>query len=375
MPVFTDMQKKWMLMALEEAGKVVGLTAPNPAVGAVLVKNNRLIARSYHKYPGGLHAEANAISLAGPDARGADLYVTLEPCSSTDKRTPPCTEAIIRTGIKRVFSAITDPNPVHCGRGYKKLRKKNVSVFDGLLSEQAREINLPFFKRVIERLPFVTLKFAQSLDGKIATRTGDSKWISSVPSRKMTHILRSRNDAVMTGINTVLADNPFLTVRHIKSKKQPLRIIVDSRYKIPLTSNVLRNDDAKTLVAGSSGPDRKKGRKIISMGHGTVRIKKDKTGLMDMKALLKYLLHMGINSVLVESGGALAASLLEKNLVDRVIYIIAPVLIGGHDAITSFEGKGIGNVSDAVKVEGVNIKRCGPDFVLTGELNSGWRKF
>ncbi|MBN2190672.1 MAG: bifunctional diaminohydroxyphosphoribosylaminopyrimidine deaminase/5-amino-6-(5-phosphoribosylamino)uracil reductase RibD, partial [Candidatus Aureabacteria bacterium] len=275
MAVFTDAQKKWMRTALEEAGKGIGLTSPNPAVGAVLVKNNRLIARSYHRYPGALHAEANAIRLAGAAARGADLYVTLEPCSSVNKRTPPCTEAIIKAGIKRVFSAIIDPNPAHCGRGYKKLRRNNISVFDGLLTEEAREINLPFFKKVIKGLPFVTLKFAQSLDGKIAAASGDSKWISSFGSRKAMHMLRSRNDAVMTGINTVLADDPFLTVRHTRAKKQPLRVIVDSDYKISLSANVLTNGDAKTLVAGCSKLGKEKAARIESMGHGFVRVKKD----------------------------------------------------------------------------------------------------
>ncbi len=360
-----------MKLAIEQARRGIGFTAPNPVVGAVLVKKGRLVAKSFHKKAGGPHAEVNVIKLAGKKAEGADLYVTLEPCSGKDKRTPPCADLIIKKGIKRVYSAIKDPSV----NGFEILRKHNISVFTGLLENESKEINLPFFKSLIEKLPFVTVKSAVSMDGKIAAKTGDSKWISSIESRKYGHLLRKEADAVLTGINTVIKDDPLFTVRHVKSAKDIIRVIVDTNCRLPLESNIVRKRPELTLVAVGKDIAKTKIKRLKDLGLEVLEVDRDNSGKINLKKLLKILSARGINNILCESGGSLTASLFKNKLVDRIVFFISPMIIGGKDAPTAVEGNGVKKIDSAVKIENTKMKKSGGDFMITGDVNTEWRNF
>ena len=324
--------EKFMRLAIELAKKAEGTTSPNPIVGAVIVKNNRIIGKGYHKRCGLPHAEINALREAGKKANGATLYITLEPCDHYG-RTPPCTGAIIRSGIKKVIIAMKDPNPINNGRGINRLRKNGVRVDVGVLAKEAEAINKPYIKFIIKGTPYITVKVAQSLDGKIATRTGDSKWISSEDSRRYVHELRGKVDAVMVGANTVLKDDPTLLSK--TSRKQPMRIIVAGNSKIPKSAKIFSNIDISPVVIARS--------------------------LSEVLAL-KNIMH-----ILVEGGGELIASLLEKDLVDELLIFIAPKVIGGRSAKTAVEGIGISNMKEAVNFKIRSIKRFKNDILIEAE--------
>lgn len=337
----TKHDMKLMMIAIGLAKKAEGMTSPNPLVGAVLVRGGRVVGKGYHKRCGLPHAEINAIRDAGSKAKGADLYVTLEPCNHFG-RTPPCTDAIIKAGIKRVITGMKDPNPVNNGKGIARLKRAGIKIICGVLEEKTVSINLPYIKYMTTGLPYVTLKMAQSLDGKIATRTGNSKWITSETARAYVQRLRGKVDAVMVGANTVLKDDPSLLCK-IPGRKQPARVITGGSTPLLSSAKVFRNAD--------------KSRVIVAVGPN---------GKVDLKALLKDLGRMGIINILVEGGGELAASLIKGGLIDRYLFFVAPKIIGGRSALTSVEGEGVKIVKDAVRIKGMKAVMVGRDILIEG---------
>lgn len=333
--------ERYMETAIRLAKKAEGMTSPNPLVGAVLVKGGHIVGKGYHKRCGLPHAEVNAIRDAGSKAKDADLYVTLEPCDHSG-RTPPCTGAIIGAGIKRVVIGMKDPNPINNGKGIARLKRSGIKVITGILEGKTTAINLPYIKYIKKGLPYVTLKMAQSLDGKIATRTGSSKWITSKEARMYVQKLRGKVDAVMVGGNTVLSDDPSLGCK-IPGAKQPAKIIVGGKTPVPASAKIFRSrDGSKVIIAASS------------------------EGKVDLKSLLKKLGRMGIINILVEGGGELAASLVKECLVDRYLFFIAPKIIGGRRAVTSVEGDGVKYVNDAVGIKEMKAVMVGSDLLIEG---------
>ncbi len=337
----TGIDSKYMRMAIGLAKKAEGMTSPNPLVGAVLVRNGRIVGKGYHKKCGLPHAEVNAIRDAGSKSKGADLYVTLEPCDHFG-RTPPCTAAIIDAGVKRVIIGMKDPNSIINGKGIRRLKRAGIKTVTGVLEKEAVSINLPYIKYITTGLPYVTLKMAQSLDGKIATHSGNSKWITSEVARAYVQRLRGKSDAVMVGANTVLNDDPSLLCK-IPCQKQPVRVIAGGRAAIPSSAKIFRNAD--------------KSKVIIAVGQ---------SGKVNLKDLLKKLGKMGLVNILVEGGGELAASLIGEGLVDRYLFFIAPKIIGGRSAVTSVEGRGVGLVKHAAKIKNMRAVVMGRDILIEG---------
>ncbi|HUV04477.1 MAG TPA: bifunctional diaminohydroxyphosphoribosylaminopyrimidine deaminase/5-amino-6-(5-phosphoribosylamino)uracil reductase RibD [Armatimonadota bacterium] len=345
-----------------------GRTSPNPMVGAVVVRDGQIVGEGCHPRAGEPHAEVFALERAGPLANGADLYVTLEPCCHHG-RTPPCTDAIIRSGVRRVFAAMIDPGPTVSGKGIEILRSAGIEVQVGLLEPQARRLNEAYIKRVTTGLPFVLWKAAMTLDGKIATRTGDSRWITGERARKEVHRLRSRYDAVLVGIGTVLADDPELTVRGIRGAVNPLRVVVDSRASLPLDARVL-DSEAQTLVAVTGNAPEEKVEALRNAGARVLVLPAWAGGQVDLRALMSELSNQGLNGVLLEGGGELAASMLEMGLVDKGLIFIAPKIVGGRSARTPVEGEGIELMSRALGVSKPRIRRFGEDIGLEFDVKS-----
>ncbi len=370
-----DAETRFMQEALRMARRGLGHTSPNPMVGAVVVKNGQIVGRGYHRRAGGPHAEVGALSQAGEQAHGADLYVTLEPCCHFG-RTPPCAEAIIAAGIKRVFAAWQDPNPQVNGKGLARLREAGIEVHIGLfatanlpsarLEAQAKELNEAHHKFITTGLPLVTLKLACSLDGKIATRAGESRWITGEQARRFVHRLRAGHDAILVGAQTVLQDDPELTVRHCKGK-HPRRIVVDSRGRISPAARILCACNPPPIVATTSlAPEEK--REALAQTGAEVLVLPEREGKVSLEALLQALGERKITSLLVEGGGKLAAGLLEANLVDKAWFIIAPVIIGGETAPTAVAGRGIEHLAEAWRLQRVQVKRLGEDVAIGGYL-------
>lgn len=358
--------EKYMRLALGLAKKAEGLTNPNPAVGAVVVKNGRVVGSGYHKRCGLPHAEAVALRAAGASARGAALYVTLEPCNHYG-RTPPCTDAIIARGITRVVAAMKDPNPITNGRSMKKLKRHGINTTIGVLEEEASGLNRPFIKFMKTKMPYVTVKIAESLDGKIATRSGDSRWITSDDSRAYVQKLRRKADAVMVGVNTIIRDDPMLLSR-VAGPKQPARVIIDSRLRTPLTAKVFSSTKVSPVIIATTrlASSRKAGA-FVSKG-ATIIFTGLKGGRVDLKDLLKRLGSMNMIDLLVEGGGELVAALLEEKLVDRLLFFMAPKIIGGRNAVTSVEGRGIGRVKDALDLGIISVKRFSKDIMIEAKV-------
>ena len=352
----------FMREALRIAKNALGRTSPNPLVGAVVVKDGKIIAEGWHRQAGTPHAEVHALNMAGDLAAGATLYVTLEPCSHFG-RTPPCVNKILDSGIKRVVAAMEDPNPAVAGRGFEILRSNGVEVETGLLENEARKLNEVFLKWITRKMPFVTLKFASSLDGKIKTVGGESQWISGAESRKFTHRLRDIHDAILVGIGTVLADNPSLTTRLIAGKN-PIRIIVDSRARTPLNANVVTDKSARTIIAVTKNAPSDKisalkacGVEIITAGDGE---------RVDLKILMEQLAAREITSVLIEGGGEIHFSMLKAGLVDKIFAFIAPKILGGDGKLTAVTGFGFEKLAEAVKIKEFNAEKLGEDILLSG---------
>lgn len=368
MKIFSPADKKYMEMAISLARKGIGMTAPNPVVGAVLVKNGRIVAADYHKKAGAPHAEALAIRKAGKNAAGATLYCTLEVCTHYGK-TPPCVDAVIRSGVKRAVFAMKDPNPINNGKGIARLRKAGIKTECGLLEDKAKILNRPFIKFMKNRLPYVTLKIAESLDGKIADSKGRSKWISSEESRRFAHKLRALNDAVMVGVNTLIKDDPLLNNRYCSViKRQPLRIILDSGLRTPLTSRALKGARVcgPVLIAGGRGASFKKKRLLENKGAEVVLLPREK-GRVRLISLLRYLRARGVMSILCESGSELCASLVKNRLADEAYFFISPKIIGGRSAPTACGGAG-SSVKNAAWLKNIRVETRGADIVIRGEF-------
>ncbi|MEK6681749.1 MAG: bifunctional diaminohydroxyphosphoribosylaminopyrimidine deaminase/5-amino-6-(5-phosphoribosylamino)uracil reductase RibD, partial [Nitrospirota bacterium] len=337
----------------------------------VVVKDDRIIGKGYHKKAGLPHAEAIALSSAGSDAEGAILYVSLEPCCHSNKKTPPCTKKIIESKIKKVVIGMIDPNPLVSGKGIEELIASNIEVKTGVLEQEAKKINEPFIKYIKTKTQFVILKIAESLDGKIATNTGESKWITGEKAREYAHKLRDENDAVLVGIGTVLRDNPSLTTR-LKNKKgkDPIRVVVDSELKIPLSAKLLtQRSDAITIIATSKTASKNKIEKIKKTGAGIILLK-TKNGRIPLAQLMKELGKIGITSLMIEGGSEIAASALKEGIVDKVIFFIAPKIITGREAKSSIGGEGIRKLKDALMLKDFTVKRVGEDILVEGYVRA-----
>jgi len=362
------MYEYYMNKAIQLAGKAKGSTHPNPMVGSLIVKNNKLIASGYHKKAGGPHAEVIALGKAGNTAKGATLFVNLEPCSTFGK-TPPCVDEIIKSGIKKVVVGIEDPNPIHEFKGINKLRKHHIEVILGVLREQARKLNEDFAKFITKNEPFITIKVAQSLDGKIASRTGDSKWVTSFTARRYAHKLRSLHDAVLVGANTAIKDNPQLNCRFYKSFiKQPRKIIVDSKLRISENARVFKGAKRDSVIVATTQYAPKSKINKLKKKNITVIITKSKDKLVDLRVLLRKLANRDIISILVEGGSGIITSFIEEKLVDKMIIFIAPKIIGGCDALTFYEGKGSRNIKDALLLKNTVYKNLGNDLAIEGYI-------
>jgi diaminohydroxyphosphoribosylaminopyrimidine deaminase/5-amino-6-(5-phosphoribosylamino)uracil reductase len=360
---------QFMNKAIALARKGSLRVSPNPLVGCVLVKEDKIISEGYHQYFGGPHAEINALRKAGIKARGSTMYVNLEPCCHYGK-TPPCTDAIIKSGVKEVVVGMVDPNPLVNGKGLKELKARGIKVKLGILREQCIKLNEPYIKYMTRGLPFVVLKSAMSVDGKIATRDGDSKWITSETSREYVKKLRSQVDAIIVGTNTVLKDNPELLSSH--SGKRPIRVILDSYLRIPLDARVF-NSRAPTIVATRKEADREKIERLESRGIKVLKIpkwRKHPHRGLDLKYLMKELAKRGITSVFIEGGGKVNASLLEMGLVDKILFFIAPKIIGGENAITPVEGEGVNKAEEAIELKHIKVRRFGKDILFEGYISS-----
>lgn len=354
--------KKAIALALRGRGKV----NPNPLVGAVIVKNGKVIGEGYHERYGEAHAERNAVDNAKESVEGSTLYVTLEPCAHYGRQ-PPCVDLVIEKKFKRVVIGMEDPNPLVAGKSIKKLKAAGIEVTVGIKENQIRKMNEVFIKFITQSIPFVELKSAISLDGKIAAVSGESKWITSEKSRENGHYLRNKLSAIMVGINTVLKDNPSLTCR-IPDGRNPIRVVVDSRLRIPLECNLIKNNnDGKTIVACCEQADKKKAEMLIQAGVKVIKIK-SKEGKVDLKELMKILGKEKIDSVLIEGGGTLSFSALKEKIVDKVRFYIAPKLIGGVNSKSCIEGEGFYNLCDAVKLKDLTYRQIDNDLIVQGYI-------
>ncbi|WP_368652988.1 bifunctional diaminohydroxyphosphoribosylaminopyrimidine deaminase/5-amino-6-(5-phosphoribosylamino)uracil reductase RibD [Ornithinibacillus sp. 4-3] len=365
------MDIKYMRRALELAKGGLGYVNPNPLVGALIVKKGRIIGEGYHKAYGSHHAEINAFLNATEDVKDATMYVTLEPCSHYGK-TPPCVEAIVEKRIKKVVIGLKDPNPLVTGRGIKILEEAGIEVVSGVLEEDNKKINEIFLKYITTKLPFVIMKTAMTLDGKIATRTNSSKWITGELSRKYVHELRHKVAGIMIGVGTVLADNPSLTTR-LKDRKgcDPIRIIVDSSARIPLEAKVLNlASNARTIIAVTEKADMKK-IKMLEKKCAEVIVIPSKNARVDLTLLMKKLGERKIDSILLEGGSELNYAALEQGIVDKVNAFIAPKIIGGNTAKTPVDGQGRAHMEEAINLDCFDIHRFGEDIMLETYIRRG----
>ena len=354
--------EKFMRRALVLARKGMGRVSPNPMVGAIIVKSGKIIGEGWHGTYGGNHAEVDALKKIKSSSNGSTLYVTLEPCAHFGK-TPPCVDKILEAGISRVVIGTKDPNPLVSGKSIRKLTARGIETEIGILEKECRELNEKFFKFMLQARPFITLKIAQTLDGRIATCSGDSRWISSPASRKLAHRERSYHDAVMVGIGTVIQDDPELTVRLVRGRN-PFRIVIDSKLRTPLNSKILKDQDcAATIIACCRNHNAGKFKQLREMGIELVTAGKEK---VDLHELLALLAKRNISSVLVEGGAGLYTSFLKEGLADRIVAIIAPVITG--KGIEAFGDLGISKIRDAKKLEIRKILRREADVILDTRL-------
>ncbi len=358
---------RMMRRALELAVKGRGRTSPNPMVGAVLVRDGGVVGEGFHPHLGGPHAEVVALDAARERAQGATLYVTLEPCCHTG-RTPPCTDAVIRAGIARVVAAVDDPNPAVRGQGFARLREAGIAVEVGLCEAEARALNAAFFTWVTRGRPLGILKAGMSLDGRIATRTGASRWITGAPARQRAHQMRAEADAILVGAETALRDDPLLTARDVDAQRQPLRIVVDSRARLPVTHQLARTArQFPTLLATTALAPGEKVAALKEVGV-EVLIVESPGPRVDLKALAEALAKRGVTSLLIEGGGTLHAAALEAGIVDRVALFIAPLLLGGTEAVPVVAGLGAATPGEGWRLTDVSVERLGDNWLITGSL-------
>jgi diaminohydroxyphosphoribosylaminopyrimidine deaminase/5-amino-6-(5-phosphoribosylamino)uracil reductase len=365
----TNKDSAFLEMAYGLAEKAKGWSSPNPYVGAVIVKRGAIIGTGFHEKPGNPHAEVIALHKAGSQARNATAYITLEPCVHWG-RTPPCVDSLIQAGIKRVVVSALDPNPLVHKKGIQKMMEAGIQVSSGLLEKKNDRLNEIYNKYIQQKMPFVTAKIAASLDGKIATRTYDSKWITSTQTRKYTHLLRGEHMAIMVGINTLLNDDPKLTIRHPRwEKKQLIRVIIDTRLRFPLEARLLKaRSSGRILVFTHESQKSKKEQELRKKGVEIIPVRSNRSGRLDLSEILVWLGQNEISSVLVEGGALLLTNLIEKQMVDKVFVTLSSKLIGGEKAPTFFEGKGFSGVAQAIRLRKTNCYTIGKDIILEGHL-------
>lgn len=363
------MMECYMQRALELAKKGEGFVNPNPLVGAVIVKDNKIVGEGYHEAFGKVHAEVNALKMAGKEAKDAEVYVTLEPCSHYGK-TPPCAEALVKAGVKKVVIAMKDPNPVVSGRGIEILKNNGIEIVCGVLEQEAKKLNEIFIKYITTKFPFVIMKTAMTMDGKIATVTGESKWISGKTSREYVHKIRNRVMGIMVGIGTVLMDNPMLTTRLENGKgKSPTAVILDSKLRIPLDAKILETlIQRDIIIATTENADIDKKIKLENLGVKFI-ISEDEKGKVDIEKIIRELGNMGIDSVLLEGGSSLNFSAVKAGVVDKVMCFIAPKIVGGEKAKTPVEGTGISNINEAIKLCKIKAQNIGEDILIEGYIH------
>jgi diaminohydroxyphosphoribosylaminopyrimidine deaminase / 5-amino-6-(5-phosphoribosylamino)uracil reductase len=374
----------YIQLALQLAAQGAALVTPNPLVGSVVVKDGEIVGRGYHRYDDLKHAEVWALEEAGKRARGSTVYVNLEPCSHQGprKRTPPCIRALIEAGVKRVVASMVDPNPSVDGRGFELLREAGIEVAVGLMEREARRLNEKYIKFITTGLPFVHLKMALSVDGRIATRTGESKWITGEEARAASQMLRHEYDAILVGVGTVLTDDPALSDRTQQPRRRPLvRVVLDSKLRVPFESQLVMSADHWPLLVFTTDPEgnaqdfpdptdpiiswmaeyatlKNYGAEVVTVA--------SRNGRPDLKVVLAELGRRQVTSLLVEGGAEVAASFIEQRLVDKVTFFIAPKIIGGRDALSGIGGSGIAKLNDALELEGVEVVRRGDDWEFTG---------
>jgi len=359
--------QKYMHLALTLAQKGLGWTNPNPMVGAVLVKDGRIIGQGYHQRCGALHAERHALANCTESPVGATMYVTLEPCCHHGRQ-PPCTDAILEAGIARVVVGSGDPNPLVAGKGVALLRSRGVQVETGVLADECDSLNQVFFHYIRTKRPYVVMKYAMTMDGKIATRTGASQWITGETARQRVHEDRHRCAAIMVGIGTVLADDPLLTCR-IEGGKNPTRVVCDSRLQIPVDSQIVRTAKTVPTILATACGDATLHKPYLAAGCQVWTLP-SQTGRVSLNALMEWLGLAGIDSVLLEGGGALNWAALESGIVQRVQAYIAPKLFGGADAKPPVGGLGVETPGQAVRLKNTTITQIGADFLLESEVDT-----
>ena len=363
----TDMEqdRQYMKMALELAQKGMGFTAPNPMVGAVIVKNGRIIGQGYHRKYGGLHAEREALAACTEEPEGASIYVTLEPCCHYGKQ-PPCVNAILEAGIRRVIIGSSDPNPLVAGKGIRILKDHGIEVTENILKEECDKLNEAFFYYIQNKKPYVVMKYAMTMDGKIAAYTGESKWVTGEAARIHVQEQRLKYTGIMVGVGTVLADDPMLTCR-LENSRNPVRIICDSHLRTPLTSKIVRTAETIPTILASSSKDQQKIKNYEELGCQVLYVP-EKNGHIDLNRLMELLGAAKIDSILLEGGGSLNWSALECGIVQKVQTYIAPKLFGGEEAKTPVEGKGFPDPASAVLLKNSEIIRLGDDFLIESEV-------
>lgn len=380
MEAYNKKHEDYMHMALALAKQGEGKVSPNPMVGCVVVKDGRVIAKGYHETYGGFHAERNALLHCEEDTEGAELYVNLEPCCHYGK-TPPCTEIILEKKIKKVYVGCLDPNPKVAGKGIDILRAHGVQVETGILEDECRRLNEVFFHYIEEKMPFAVMKYAMTLDGKIACETGDSKWVTSTAARNYVQCMRNRYRGIMAGIGTVLADNPLLNCR-MEGGKNPVRIICDTKLRIPWDSRIVETSkESETVIAWNPQAAEALAKRPKTVEETTeylknkgitlleIPLKKDSDrAILDLRELFCQLGTRGIDSILLEGGGTLNASALQENLIQRVYAFIAPKLVAGAAAKSPVEGRGILKMKDAVKLQDIEISSFGEDICISGRI-------
>lgn len=361
-----SVHEKYMRLALENARAAKGQTAPNPLVGSVIVNDGRIVGIGAHLKPGEPHAEIHALRMAGEHAKGGTIYVTLEPCSHHG-RTGPCAEAVVKAGLARVVVAAPDPNPLVAGRGIKILRDAGIEVIEGVLREESERLNEVFNRYIVSKRPFVTVKSATTLDGKIATRTNSSRWITSAEAREDVHQLRHESGAILVGVQTILHDDSQLNTR-LPNGRNPLRVVLDSTLRIPEDARVVTDGEAPTWIFTGANADAAKRERLEAAG---VRVIETSGERVNLEQVLDALGESEISSLLVEGGGQVIASFVEQGLADKLVLYMAPKLVGGKDAPTFIEGLGIADMNDAVGLTGLTAEQLGPDLKFEAYFPKG----
>lgn len=358
----------YMEKALKLAKKGEGKVNPNPKVGAIVVKDNEIIGEGYHKYFGGPHAEVYALNKAGENSKGSTLYVTLEPCSHYGK-TPPCAEAIVKAGISKVVIAMEDPNPLVAGRGINILKNHGIEVITGVMEEEAKKLNEVFIKYITEKEPFIVLKTASTLDGKIATKTGESKWITGEQARYRVHQIRNNLSGIMVGIGTIIKDDPLLTTR-IEEGRSPKAIIVDSKLRTPLEAKILNTVKERNIYIATTKEHNNLSKKkaLEDLGVKILEFEENNEGKVPLKELMKALAKEDIDSILLEGGSTLNFSALKEGIVDKAMCFIAPKIIGGNDSKAMIGGAGIESLKDVFKLKDLTFEKIGEDILIEGYI-------